>query len=693
MSARRRRTAGSVGFVLLITVIAILPQSCAPSTPESTLTPTPTHTATTSATPTETPTPAPTATATATPTPSAPPPEVAGMRWEMLASATAFPPVGITALAVDPTNAQRVYVGTRGAGVYISTDGGTTWGSSSDGLGKGTVGGLAIDTLDPSTIYAALADQGGVYKSTDSGHTWTSANEGIDRASGGGHTAGIMIDPTDSDHLFHTGQYPGFYYSDDAGESWNLLGGGLKVESLAINPDNGLHMYAGALAGSGYLGGVYVSSNRGAKWTPLITDETAADGLVTSDWWHVSVRPDDFDRLFVAGTGGLHRSTDGGANWDRVLAERCHWLEVTTAVVYCGWENGLLRSDNWGNSWNYVYIARGGGSSENQRFAVNPYDPREMYLADDLIYRSDNGGNNWTPTVQLGAASQMALTVDPGDANRLFVSGGDMVCSVLRSEDAGDTWYELNISSCGPGRITFSTNHDLVYLTAGTQLRRSADDGDNWSPFGVGDVPPDPQQIVPVTQDPSTLWLLGECGSKPSVSRDGGSTFSTVEVFPCEVCSGILFVHPTSSRVYLSHGSQFSFLEDGGSWVTKDVPEGVYSAAAPHPTDPDVVYLGSTHSGIIRITDAGAVWEEVNGGLSAVSINELAIDPERPDTIYAATDGGALISVNGGKWWWPVKAGLGPNPIVYSVAVDPTNHSNVYVVTPDGVFRLVTLAD
>jgi photosystem II stability/assembly factor-like uncharacterized protein len=73
----------------------------------------------------------------------------------------------VRALAIDPQTPTTIYLGTeewpggtRGGGVFKSTDGGNTWGVISTGLTDLTVNALAIDPKAPSTIYAATTRDG-----------------------------------------------------------------------------------------------------------------------------------------------------------------------------------------------------------------------------------------------------------------------------------------------------------------------------------------------------------------------------------------------------------------------------------------------------------------------------------------------------------------------------------------------------
>jgi photosystem II stability/assembly factor-like uncharacterized protein len=71
------------------------------------------------------------------------------------------------ALAISPREPSRVYAGTN-RGVYISTDGGSTW-----RRGRGNLANVLAVAADPENALVAYAGApGGVYRTTDGGDTW-----------------------------------------------------------------------------------------------------------------------------------------------------------------------------------------------------------------------------------------------------------------------------------------------------------------------------------------------------------------------------------------------------------------------------------------------------------------------------------------------------------------------------------------
>ena len=70
-------------------------------------------------------------------------------------------------------------MGTHEAGVFKSTDGGTTWSEANTGLGGLDVHGLAIDPNVSSKLHVAVREKGeGIYRSTDRGSKWTRVDDG-----------------------------------------------------------------------------------------------------------------------------------------------------------------------------------------------------------------------------------------------------------------------------------------------------------------------------------------------------------------------------------------------------------------------------------------------------------------------------------------------------------------------------------
>ena len=63
----------------------------------------------------------------------------------------------INAVAVDPQNANVVYLGAVGGGVWKTTDGGQTWTPLTDNQPSLQIGALALDPTNPDIVYAGTS--------------------------------------------------------------------------------------------------------------------------------------------------------------------------------------------------------------------------------------------------------------------------------------------------------------------------------------------------------------------------------------------------------------------------------------------------------------------------------------------------------------------------------------------------------
>lgn len=121
-----------------------------------------------------------------------------GASWTSIAGG--LPPLGYFFLdqlvAVDPTNAQRIFIGVDNGGVWRSVDGGQHWQEADHGLPRGGDYPplLAIDPQNPQLVYVAKA-QIGVYYSLNGGGTWRPILRGLPPVNAGPLYNALIPDP------------------------------------------------------------------------------------------------------------------------------------------------------------------------------------------------------------------------------------------------------------------------------------------------------------------------------------------------------------------------------------------------------------------------------------------------------------------------------------------------------------------
>ena len=115
-------------------------------------------------------------------------------------------------------------------------------------------------------------------------------------------------------------------------------------------------------------------------------------------------------------------------------------------------------------------------------------------------------------------------------------------------------------------------------------------------------------------------------------------------------------------------------------------------ALAVDPTNPSVVYLGAADGGVWKTTDAGQNWVPLTDTQPSLAVGALALDPSNPSTIYVGTGEpftfdsfpgvGILKSTDGGQTWTNIQ---GPflNSHIGGLAVDPNNPLNVLAASEE----------
>jgi hypothetical protein len=285
---------------------------------------------------------------------------------------------------------------------------------------------------------------------------------------------------------------PQVRWSDDFGETWRETpGGGVKFpEGSDAAVERVWQLVAGAEPGV-----VWAGTEPGAVWRSDDNGETFA--LVEGLWNHpqrpewgagfggqafhtVLPHPTDPQSVTAAiSTGGVYRTTDGGASWAprskgisaRFMPEGQQFPEFGQCVhkvarsatqhevLYAQNHGGVYRSDDGGESW--TGIGDGLPSDFGFPLAIDPADPDSAYvipLNADVdrvtpggrvrVYETRDGGASWSPRgdglpqrhAYLTVLRQAFASTGAGPSLELYfgATSGD----VYGSADAGASWFE-----------------------------------------------------------------------------------------------------------------------------------------------------------------------------------------------------------------------------------------------------------
>lgn len=93
----------------------------------------------------------------------------------------------------------------------------------------------------------------------------------------------------------------------------------------------------------------------------------------------------------------------------------------------------------------------------------------------------------------------------------------------------------------------------------------------------------------------------------------------------------------------------------------------------------NILFAGSRGGGVLRSTDDGDSWEQINNGLTTNSIASIAINSS--DHIFAASNSGIFRSIDDGENWIEVNNGLS-YPFVISLAIN--SNDEIFAGTFEG---------
>ncbi len=172
-------------------------------------------------------------------------------------------------LAINPVNSQILYAPgdlwstdripqVIDSGLFKSMDGGANW--SATGLTNTFVQAVAIDPVNPNTLYAGTIDYGvantpfrGLLKSTDAGASWFPINNGLsDLLSARSAVTAILVDHDNPNIVYAGTSGSGVFKTTDGGANWSPFNKGLtnlNIRALALAPGNSNALYAGTSGG------------------------------------------------------------------------------------------------------------------------------------------------------------------------------------------------------------------------------------------------------------------------------------------------------------------------------------------------------------------------------------------------------------------------------------------------------------
>lgn len=145
---------------------------------------------------------------------------------------------------------------------------------------------------------------------------------------------------------------------------------------------------------------------------------------------------------------------------------------------------------------------------------------------------------------------------------------------------------------------------------------------------------------------------------------------------------------------------------DAWTWIGPGNIGGRLRAIIIHPSNPNVMWVGSASGGVWKTTNGGAAWFPLDDFMATLSIGCMVMDPTNPDVLYAGTGegffeaaagssntaamrgAGIFKTTDGGATWSQMPSTAGPNwYFVNRLAIHPTNPAIMLAATGSGIYR------
>jgi photosystem II stability/assembly factor-like uncharacterized protein len=200
------------------------------------------------------------------------------------------------------------------------------------------------------------------------------------------------------------------------------------------------------------------------------------------------------DVLLISTSQGFHKSGDGGTTWTTLTPKSAWASRVAPSdprIVYAAFADGMSKSTDGGETWasvqnnmplNYYFAYYG---FEASSVLVDPSDPDTVYVCQDAVYRSTDGGARWEEVTVPVRPGLSTIALDPHNPSVLY--GATWADTALKSEDAGKTWRRLDIDGRTTSLVVDPSNSSIVYAaTAMGQVFRSTTAGAHWTSINTG---------------------------------------------------------------------------------------------------------------------------------------------------------------------------------------------------------------
>jgi photosystem II stability/assembly factor-like uncharacterized protein len=546
-----------------------------------------------------------------------------GKNWKRVL--TGGPDAGAADVCFDPSNPRILFAslwetrrrpwtltsGGPKSGLFVSRDGGETWKSlKENGLPPKPWGkiGVAVAPSDSRRVYALIeADKGGLFASFDGGEKWSQATDDRAIRQRAWYYSTLTIDPTNADVVWAP-QVP-LLKSIDAGKTFKRVSGPHHGDhhDLWIDPKNSRRLV------NANDGGVDLSFDGGETWfsPPLPISQFYRINVDNRTPYHIYGTMQD-----IGSTAGPSNSLASGGispdDWFSVGGGEAGYVAPDPTdpdIVFAGEYDGIFtrydrRTGQARHVGVYPFNSSGhGAEAKKYRFRwpapamISPHNPKALYHAGNVLFRSLDGGQTWSPL------------------------GGDLT----RNDKTKQRW------SGGP--ITGDNTGAEHYCTLSAIAESPAKAGVLWTGSDDG--------LVHVSQDDGKTW------TNISNNIDGLPEWSTIQhIESSKTAPETAFVVADAHMMDDPKPYLWKTTDFGKTWkaLVKGIPDSVtLHVVREDPTNAKLLYLG-TEIGVMFSRDGGDSWQSLKLNMPTAAVHDLRV---AGDDLVVATMGRSLWILDG----------------------------------------------
>lgn len=285
----------------------------------------------------------------------------------------------VLSIVVDPSNNNRVYIGTANDDFFVSVDGADTWTKGTTQLTG--IKNIVVNPFNTQTIYMSgmYEGRGSVVRSVDGGTEWER----------------VYVEPQD----------------------------GTNITAMTVSPVNGDMIYIGTSGGT-----IARTLNAGDSWENLYYADRGVNELL--------IDAGDINTLYALIDGyDIVKSRDDGVTFESIRdMEREFETEKlyegvlysmtvspsVSGVIIVGTDHGVFRSENYGQSWTSVDVIASTIGIPIRAIEINPHNASQLvYAAAKAVYTSVNNG--WAITDTTSNRTVDVIAHDPVNSSVVYL--------------------------------------------------------------------------------------------------------------------------------------------------------------------------------------------------------------------------------------------------------------------------------